>query len=192
MTSSAVFGLVLNGGKSQRMGHDKGLIEFHGRPQREHLFLMLREICQEVFVSCKTAATIPDALHPLPDRYPIDSPLNGILTAFDVNPSVAWLCVAVDMPNISRAGLNYLIEKRDPNTFATCYLDSDERYPEPLLTLWEPIAVPALKEFYAQGHVSPRKFLREHPVNILKAQDPSLLRNINSGDDLKRYQQDHS
>jgi molybdopterin-guanine dinucleotide biosynthesis protein A len=192
MTDAAVFGLVLNGGKSQRMGRDKGLIEFHGKPQREHLFLMLREICQDVFVSCKSGMAIPDFLNPMPDRYSIESPLNGILTAFDFNPSVAWLCVAVDMPNISREGLSYLIQKRDPNAFATCYYDSDGVYPEPLLTLWEPIAAPALKEFFVQGQISPRKFLMENRVNILKAVDPELLKNINSNDDLERYQRDRS
>jgi molybdopterin-guanine dinucleotide biosynthesis protein A len=190
MINSDVFGLVLNGGKSQRMGRDKGLIEFHGKPQREHLFLILRELCEDAFVSCKAGMDIPDFLNPMPDRYSVDSPLNGILTAFDFNPTVAWLCVAVDMPNISRKDLSFLIEKRDPNAFATCYHDSDGVYPEPLLTLWEPTAASALRSFYESGQISPRKFLIENRVNILKTSNPGLLKNINSADDLARYQRD--
>ena len=32
-----------NGGKSTRMGKDKGLIDYHGLPQREYVYRLLRE-----------------------------------------------------------------------------------------------------------------------------------------------------
>ena len=48
-----LFGLVLAGGKSQRMGEDKGLINYHGKIQREYMADLLDDICEETFISCR-------------------------------------------------------------------------------------------------------------------------------------------
>src|SRR5688572_25749176 len=101
-------GLVLAGGKSSRMGRDKSLIAFHGKPQRDHLFDLLSGVCSKVFVSCNATQQVPEQLNPLPDRFLIESPLNGILTALSHDPSVPWLVVAVDMPNVDLKLLNHL------------------------------------------------------------------------------------
>ncbi|HZB13709.1 MAG TPA: NTP transferase domain-containing protein, partial [Chryseolinea sp.] len=93
-------GLILAGGKSLRMGHDKSLIEYHNVSQREYLFAMLKNFCASVFTSCKSNQSIPVHLNPLPDQYNFDSPLNGILTAFSDDSIAAWLTVPVDMPLI--------------------------------------------------------------------------------------------
>ena len=46
-------GLVLVGGKSERMGKDKGLIEYHGVPQREYLYHLLDNFSENTFISCR-------------------------------------------------------------------------------------------------------------------------------------------
>ncbi|MFT5737968.1 MAG: molybdopterin-guanine dinucleotide biosynthesis protein A, partial [Maribacter sp.] len=37
ISNAKIYGLVLAGGKSTRMGVDKGLITYHGLPQRDYL-----------------------------------------------------------------------------------------------------------------------------------------------------------
>lgn len=53
-----VNGLVLAGGRSLRMGRDKGAIAWHGKPQREYAADMLKNLCGEVFISCRPARSL--------------------------------------------------------------------------------------------------------------------------------------
>ena len=46
-------GLVLAGGKSLRMGYDKSSIEWHGKEQRYYMADLLKQYCDEVFISCR-------------------------------------------------------------------------------------------------------------------------------------------
>ena len=45
--------LILLGGKSSRMGEEKGLIQYHEKTQAEHLLLLLEELGLEVFLSVR-------------------------------------------------------------------------------------------------------------------------------------------
>jgi molybdopterin-guanine dinucleotide biosynthesis protein A len=133
-----IHGLILAGGRSSRMGRDKSLIPFHGKPQREYLAELLANYCDNVFLSRKKNDGVFPTFKTIPDNYPTDSPLNGILSAFDVHPDVAWLTVPVDMPWVDSKTITSLISNRDIYKAATCFLDSDGKNPEPLLPLWEP------------------------------------------------------
>jgi molybdenum cofactor guanylyltransferase len=180
-------GLILAGGKSLRMGHDKSLIEYHNVSQREYLFSMLKNFCASVFTSCKSNQSIPVHLNPLPDQYNFDSPLNGILTAFSHDSIAAWLTVPVDMPLIDVEIIAYLLKKRDANKIATCFLDSDGKNPEPLITIWEPRSYPHLIRFQQSGKISPRDFLKSHDTHIIEIPDRNALANINSAEELEEF-----
>ena len=179
-------GLILAGGKSARIGKDKSLINYHGKAQRDFLVDMLKPFCNQVFVSgpknLKASQTI------IPDHFDLESPLNGILSAFHFDPLVAWLTVPVDMPNIDSKAIEYLLKHRDEHKTATCFLDSEGQNPEPLFTIWEAKAKPMLFDFFNSGNVSPRKFLIENDVCVIKAPKNSILLNINTEEELQAYQ----
>ena len=50
-TRPTLNGLVLAGGKSERMGFDKSSISWHGKEQRYHIADMLKPFCNDVFIS---------------------------------------------------------------------------------------------------------------------------------------------
>ena len=62
-------GLVLAGGKSVRMGKDKGLINYHGLPQREHVHQLLEKYTEKTFMSCRPEQVdeFDDSCNVLPD-----------------------------------------------------------------------------------------------------------------------------
>jgi molybdenum cofactor guanylyltransferase len=185
-------GLILAGGKSSRFGSDKSIVSIHGMPQREYLFYLLSQVCSEVFLSCKTSSNIPAHLNPLPDRYNFESPLNGIITALEHDPMTAWITVPVDMPNVDKEVVNFLIKNRSTRKIATCFFDSEGKFPEPLLAIWEPAALPLIRSFVEGNQKSPRQFLNHNPVEMLTSPFPNLHVNINTTEDLSVYREGHS
>ncbi|MCB1934435.1 MAG: molybdenum cofactor guanylyltransferase, partial [Nitrosomonas sp.] len=97
-----LYGLILAGGKSTRMGCDKGALVYHnGKDQVRYLYDVLSQFVAQVFVSVRGKQRSQSHLqgyNVIEDVRNIDSPLNGILSAMDRFPEAGWLVVAVDMP----------------------------------------------------------------------------------------------
>jgi molybdopterin-guanine dinucleotide biosynthesis protein A len=174
-------GLVLAGGKSARMQSDKGLLQYHDQDQRTHVHQLLGTLCVEAFVSCNAAqaADLEGKLPYLEDRFLNLGPKGGILTALQYNPNVAWLAVACDLPFLSKETLDYLVQHRDSTKMATAFYDSDGKFPEPLLTIWEPSSYALLLQFLSLGYSCPRKALINSDVKLLTIPDAAELRNVN-------------
>ena len=180
---SSLNGLILTGGQSTRMGQDKSLLRYHGKPQREHLTDLLRPFCQTVFwsVNAGQARELTSIEQPLVvDAFTMPGPLNGILSAFRHNPETAWLVVACDMPLLTEKTLNALIKGREPKKMATAFYDSDGQFPEPLLSVWEPAILPILQDAVTGGYYSPRKILMMSDCQLLTVPDVEELVNVNS------------
>lgn len=176
-----VKGLVLAGGRSTRMGEDKGALDFHGKPQREHAADLLSRFCSETFLSVQEADPGFDSAYPfLVDGFRDLGPYGGLLTAFRHDPNSAWLVVACDMPLLDADTLQRLVEGRQPSRLATCFHNPDTGFPEPLLTLWEPRAYHRLLRFLALGYSCPRKVLINSEVQTLAASCQNALKNINT------------
>jgi len=84
MTSAAkLYGLVLSGGKSTRMGMDKGMIPYHGIPQRDYLYDLLSSVCEKTFVSLRRdqQSDLPTSTECIVDLDEYRGPYNGLLSA---------------------------------------------------------------------------------------------------------------
>ena len=121
MIHTDVYGLVLAGGRSVRMGSDKGLMDYKGKPQREYLFELLSKVCERVFTSCRSEQNVPLSLNPITDKFDYEGPINGILSGIQTHPDMAWLIVAVDMPFVDLPTIQCLLRSRENNTVATCF-----------------------------------------------------------------------
>jgi molybdopterin-guanine dinucleotide biosynthesis protein A len=173
-------GLVLAGGLSTRMARDKGLLNYHGQAQREYAAGLLTRHCREVYLSCRPDQVEPEGRFPyLPDTFTGLGPKGGILSAFRYNPDAAWLVVACDLPYLDEPTLHYLVTHRNPSKVATAFLDSDRRFPEPLVAIYEPRSYPVLLQMLGQGYSCPRKTLINADVVLLEPPDGRALTNVN-------------
>jgi len=166
------------------MGRDKSEIRYREKPQYQVLHDLLSMHCESVFLSRRRGQVIPTAIPVIMDQFTLDGPLNGLLSAFKSNPLNDWISIPCDMPLVDQALLLYLIANRNKNKVATCFYDSDKKYPEPLLTLWERTAGPLLLDFYRKGGFSPRKFLMENDIEIIEVPDSHKLLNVNTPEEL--------
>lgn len=181
-------GLVLAGGKSERMGFDKGGVNWHGKEQRYHMADMLKAFCKEVFISFRTdqQQEIDGDYASLPDTFTGLGPYGAILSAFREQPDSAWLVVACDLPLLSDKTLKHLTENRNSSSIATAYRSSFDDFPEPLITIWEPKSYPVLLSFLSQGYSCPRKILINSDITLLEAPNPDELTNVNTPEDIEK------
>ncbi len=175
-------GLVLAGGRSTRMGCDKGLIRYHHKPHREYMADLLAPLCKEVFISCRPeqAAEIQAPYRPLPDSFHDLGPYGALLSAFRAYPDSAWMVTACDLPLLDADSLQFLAARRNPSCTATAFQSPEDAFPEPLIAVWEPKAYPTLLEFLAQGYSCPRKVLIQCHAQLLTAPNPKALTNVNT------------
>ena len=183
-----LYGLVLAGGKSLRMGQDKGVINWQGKEQRYYIADILKELCDEVYISCRTEKVdeIDSNYNSLPDAVDAKGPSAGILTALHTKPYAAWLVVACDLPLLDKETLQYLIDNRDSCKIATTYKSPHDGLPEPLITIWEPKSKDVLLSFKDAGHSCPRKALINSDVHIIDPLDEETLINANTPEDAEK------
>jgi molybdopterin-guanine dinucleotide biosynthesis protein A len=178
-------GLVLAGGKSTRMGRDKGSIEWHGKEQQYYIADLLMTLCNEVFISKRIAEEQTNNNYEiLTDTYTGIGPYGAILSAFKFNPTIAWLVVACDLPLLDKKTLEYLIKNRNLNSIATTFHSPHDNLPEPLITIWEPKSFSVLLSYLDNGFTCPRKVLiKNDNVHIIQPQNADALMNVNTPED---------
>lgn len=189
-TGATIFGLVLAGGKSTRMGRDKGLLRWHGKEQRYALSDLLMKHCAQTFISCRLdqiSAITAAGYTALPDSSDATEQYGAILSAMAAYPEVAWLVIACDMPLIDNKALTYLITQRDPNMLATAYKGPESNLPEPLAAIWEPHAKDMLLTEFTKGITCPRKALirNESQVKLINPLNPLHVMNVNTPETAK-------
>ena len=175
-------GLVLAGGRSERMQTDKGALHYHALDQRQHTAALLADFCPDVRVSVRPdqAAGLPAGLPALPDTFLNLGPLGGVLSAFQADPNAAWLVLACDLPFLTRETLEHLVAHRQPARMATSFRSPWDQFPEPLVTIWEPRSYGQLLRLLSLGYSCPRKALINSDIELLAPPLPDELRNVNT------------
>lgn len=176
-------GLVLAGGKSTRMGTDKGTLNFYGKNQRDVAIDLLEKHHLETFLSVREDQNI-NIVNKITDKFIGLGPFGAICSAFQENPNVAWLVIATDVPFVNDEVIQLLLKHRNPSKVATTIKGKNTQFPEPLITIWEPKSYPLLLNYLSQGYSCPRKILINSDVEIVEIDD-SFIRNINTPDEFK-------
>lgn len=181
-----LYGLVLAGGKSQRMGKDKASINYHGIPQSQYVSKLLAPLCEKVFISGREDQTEDfKEVNFIKDTFTGLGPFGAILSAFRENPNAAWLVIAVDLPLVDNEFLMDLIANRNPSKNATAFLNPETGFPDPLITIWEPRSYSVMMEFLAQGYSCPRKVLINSTIELVETAQAKKLQNANSPEDFE-------
>lgn len=187
MTSTPVYGLVLSGGESKRMGRDKALLERDGQSQLAYIATLLEDHVDRVFVSTREGQKDESErrrFEQVVDHYDDMGPLAGILSAMEDYPAVDWLVVACDLPNIDAATLRELLDNRSSQHPFTAYISSHDGLPEPLCAFYRAGSLALLRQFADDGIHCPRKILIRSDTHLLEQSDPASLDNVNTPGDL--------
>lgn len=182
-------GLVLAGGDSLRMGFDKGLVHYHGLPQREYLLQLMAPFTEEAFISCKPGQIEDASIPVIEDIYMDLGPFGGILSAMQADPGAAWMVVACDFPLLDHHALEQLVNERDTTSIGTSFLDTRTLMPEPWITILEPRIFPILKDYHKRGRSSLRGVLVDFNSSVIRAARPEILLNANTPSEAEQLKQ---
>lgn len=175
-----VYGLILTGGKSSRMGEPKALINYRGVPHAQYLFDLLSKSCEKVFLSSKPSQWDGTSLNSYPtitDSY--DGPIGGMLSAFEKFPDVNWIVLACDLVNINEKTIQKLLANAGPE-IATCFKNQQKGFPEPLCAFYSPNARRIFMDAFRSGVTCPVKVLRNINVTLIDQGEGIDLMNINT------------
>lgn len=182
-----VWGCVLIGGKSSRMGRPKHLLPQEEKTWLERAVETLSPLVGQVVIS--GSGLIPDALADLPrvpDAPGLAGPLAGILAVMRWQPAVSWLVMACDLPDAQPESLRWLLEQRRPGIRAVLPdLNAGGRL-EPLLAWYDFRCRPLLEEIAASGPLRLHRLAEQE--GICRAMPPAQLhgswRNVNTPEEL--------
>ncbi|NKB25664.1 MAG: molybdopterin-guanine dinucleotide biosynthesis protein B [Kiritimatiellae bacterium] len=184
-----VYGLILTGGKSVRMGRDKATLKIGGAMQSERCFKLLEQHCDSVFISNRTDqahAIGHEGFPQIHDTFIDLGPTGGILSALKREPRATWFVAACDLPYLDDETLSKLLQKRNPFKMATAYVSERHKgLPEPLCTLYEPKSIYRIMNFVADNIYCPRKMLINSRIELVPLADQKALDNMNAPEDYK-------
>lgn len=182
ISKDEIYGLVLVGGKSTRMGIDKGLIEYHGQYHREYLYQILKKVCEKVYFSIRSDQEDDFSKKNIVfDVEGMKGPLAGMISAHHLHPNLPWLVLACDLPLIDTESVKKLIKERDSSKQSTAYAVNSDSLPEPLCAIWEPSGLKIAADYSLTKNINcPRKVLMNCDVKLVFPENEHLLLNANS------------
>ncbi len=183
-----LYGLILAGGFSKRMGQDKALMDYHGKPQIEYVYDLLGKHCVKIFLSKRPDQKTYKEISVVNDTQAFTNigPLGGILSAMKTYPENSWLVMGCDLPFVMDETLEFLIKNRKPQRLATAFKSTHDGLPEPLCAIWEAHGYPKILGFLKKDIHCPRKVLINSDTQLLEQVNPQWLDNVN---DLKEFEQ---
>lgn len=148
-----LYGAVLIGGASTRMGRPKHLIKrTDGCSWLEHLISLLEPLVIEAVVS--GAGELPDSLRGVErvdDLAGVAGPLAGIGALLRKRPFVTWLVCACDMPYITSACVEWLLAQRKRGHAAVVPRNLETSRSEPLFAWYDYRSSPLVEDLIAAG-----------------------------------------
>jgi len=191
-----LYGLVLAGGESSRMGEDKARLEIReGVSQLDWAINALSPFCRTVWVSVRDAARAEKLGIPVEgaifDELEVPGPMAGIIAGLRRAKGRGIFALACDMPYLDAAALLQLKSQRVPDALATCFVGTDGK-PDPMCTIYEAPALAELLKRGAKEWFSLRRFLDSPNVEKVKLSQSDWLASTNTPEDADRARRDLS
>jgi len=187
MERNCITGVILAGGRSSRMGEDKGLVKANGKPLFEHIAERLRSQVGEILISCnqnteqygKEFRTVPDLIQNF------SGPLAGMLAALTVSKTEWVLFVPCDVPgfpdNLADAFLAEIAGQQ-----AAYARDAVREHPT--LCLLNRSLIPTLKTYLENGDRKVMIFFDNIDAKPVLFHDASQFSNLNTQGDVLLWQ----
>jgi molybdopterin-guanine dinucleotide biosynthesis protein A len=194
--AAGITGIVLAGGLGRRMsedgsGVDKGLQALGGLPMVAHVIARLAPQVDTILINAnRNIAAYRQFGYPvLPDLIPgFAGPLAG-LHAGMLAAATRWVVTApCDSPYLPLDLVARLVTAADADGAAIAVVRAGDRL-QPVFALVERSLTASLEDYLAQGNRKIDLWYKKHAAVEVDFADPTAFRNINTRQELARYEQ---
>jgi len=179
---------ILAGGKSSRMGEDKGLLELNGKTIMEYVIAQVKPLFKTVFIVSSNEQYSRFGLEVIPDLVKDIGPAGGILTVIQHSSTEHNLVISCDMPFITSEALEYL------TAGAKAYqvvVPIHQQKLEPLCAIYSRSCLDLWKQEIEKGVYKLQNIISNFKTQELNVEEHPLFQsdfftNINTKEDLEK------
>jgi molybdopterin-guanine dinucleotide biosynthesis protein A len=179
-------GIVLNGGRSSRMGIPKGEMDFLGRPLIERSIDALVEAgaSEVIIVGGKPFVANAKGVRSVEDVYPDEGPLGGLITGLLNARMDQAVVLSNDLMSIDGSTIRRIL---DFGQLADLAIPMAGGVPQVLTALWKVSCLKVLESAFKSGSRSLKSVIRNlDVVEILELDDAKFV-NANTQSDIIEY-----
>ncbi len=179
-----ITGIILAGGKSSRMGIEKGLIRHRNKYLIEYSIDVLLKVCNQILISANDNSYNFLGYRVIPDEIPDCGPMGGIYSCLKKSKTSFNLVISCDTPMINQGLLEHIILNIGDHDIVVP-TERNEHY-EPLCAFYHQRNIPTLEKFIRNGNFKLRdvfkivNFKSLLITRTLSFYKPNLFININS------------
>ncbi len=182
--NSQIGGYILAGGKSSRMGTDKGLMRLNDKCLIEYSIEKLQTVFNNVVIVSNNQEYKKFGLEVIPDVLNDIGPAGGIYTAFGHSTTEYNFITSCDMPFISSDAIDFLIPSADSSQIVV----PDHGRIEPLFGLYATSCKTKWLEVVHQGVIKLQDVIKYFPHLRINVKNHPLFKepffmNINTRDE---------
>lgn len=179
-------GIVLNGGRSSRMGIPKGEMDFLGRPLIERAIDALLEAgaSEVIIVGGKPFVSNAKGVRSVEDVYPDEGPLGGLITGLLNARMEQAVVLSNDLMSIDGSTIRRIL---DFGELADLAIPIAGGVPQVLTALWKVSCLKVLESAFKSGSRSLKSILGNFDVIEILELDDAKFVNANTQSDIIEY-----
>ena len=183
--------IIMAGGKSKRMGQDKGMLLINEKPVVEYIFDQLRAHFSQILVSSNDVSKYDFlGIEVVPDEVKGRGPLVGIASALRASMNDINFVIACDIPEVDINLVRQLI--RESKGFDAVLPKTGPTKFEPLFAVYKKSSLAAIDESIAAGHYKILEPLERCKVNYVNLPGVEKLKNLNTMNDYLQFVKEKS
>ncbi|MFD0988910.1 molybdenum cofactor guanylyltransferase [Mariniflexile jejuense] len=185
MNKKNITGIILSGGKSSRMGTDKGFLLFENKPFIQHSINALKPLVSEIIIVSNNANYDVFKLKRVEDSIENAGPVAGIYSGLNESKTEYNIILSCDIPLISSEILKKLINAID-DVSEVIQIESDGKT-MPLIALYKKSCEETFLKLLKKGERKLQVVVNTCQVKnvTLHEADACFIKNINTKNDLK-------
>lgn len=160
MKKSEITGIILSGGKGSRLGTEKGLAVYGGKPLVSYSIAALEPLCGEILLSANNEleSYLQFGLKIVEDEVKGVGPMGGILACLKRSKTSYNLVLSCDIPFVETALLSYLLSQIE--NYQVVVPVHGNNLLEPLCGFYNTNVISCLEESVHSGDYKLMDFLR--------------------------------